>query len=61
MRRMLALLVLAALCGCAGTWMDRYDSRDVSHRRTAELCREGSASELEFARCMDELLPPAAY
>jgi hypothetical protein len=61
MRNALALLVLAMLGGCAGVWSDRYNAADVSHRMTAELCREGSPSEQEFARCMEELLPPVFY
>ena len=59
MWRMLALLVLAVLWGCGTAWKDRYDPGDVSHRRTAELCREGGVSEQEFALCMEELLPPS--
>jgi hypothetical protein len=59
MRCALTVLVLEALSGCATVWTDRYDPADVSHRRTAELCREGVADEQEFARCMEELLPPS--
>jgi hypothetical protein len=61
MWRKLAPLVLAALCGCATTWSDRYDAADPSHRMTKELCRADGASQPEFDRCMEELLPPSAY
>ena len=61
MRCMLALLALTTLGACVTAWKDRYDPADVSHRRTAELCRVGGVDEQEFARCMDELLPPTWY
>ena len=57
----LALLILASLAGCASVWSDRYDARDASHRMTAELCRQGAPDDQEFARCMEELLPPSVY
>lgn len=58
MARTLFVLALATLCGCSTAWSDRYNPADVSHRRTAELCREGTPSDQDFARCMEELLPP---
>jgi hypothetical protein len=60
MRHALAVL-LVALGGCASAWSDRYNSDDVSHRMTAELCGQGSPSAQEYARCMEELLPPIGY
>ena len=59
---MLVLLILATQSACGSVaWRDRYDAADVSHRTTAELCRSGGASDEEFDRCMEELLPPSWY
>ncbi len=57
----LALLILATQSGCAAGWKNRYDPDDVSHRTTAELCRSGGASQEDFERCMEEMLPPSWY
>ena len=57
----LACLILATQSACATGWRSRYDPDDASQRTTAELCRSGGASQEEFDRCMEEMLPPSWY